>query len=150
MQKPVFIPETTNLLHQLNSFKDNKKHMAFVVDEYGEFLGIVTLEDIIEEIVGDIDDEQDVLKISKNVKGVKHISAGSYLVNGNVNIRDLNKELNIDLPSTNSSTLAGLVLYESRTIPKRGQIFSFFNIKFEILSKKNNQITLIKLTKKKI
>ena len=95
-------------------------------------------------------DEQDVLKISQNVKGIKNISSVSYLVKGNVNIRDLNKELNIDLPSTNSSTLAGLVLYESRTIPKRGQIFSFFNLKFEILSKKNNQITLIKLTKKKI
>jgi len=149
-QKPWFIPESTKLDNQLMEFKKRKEHFSIVVDEYGEFLGIVTLEDIIEEIVGDIDDEQDVLKISKNVKGVKHISAGSYLVNGNVNIRDLNKELNIDLPSTNSSTLAGLVLYESRTIPKRGQIFSFFNIKFEILSKKNNQITLIKLTKKKI
>ena len=149
-QKPWFIPESTKLDNQLMEFKKRKEHFSIVVDEYGEFLGIVTLEDIIEEIVGDIDDEQDVLKISQNVKGIKNISSVSYLVKGNVNIRDLNKELNIDLPSTNSSTLAGLVLYESRTIPKRGQIFSFFNLKFEILSKKNNQITLIKLTKKKI
>ena len=147
-QKPWFIPESTKLDNQLMEFKRRKEHFSIVVDEYGEFLGIVTLEDIIEEIVGDIDDEQDDLKISKNLKGIKTLPSGSYLVKGNVNIRDLNKELNIDLPILNSSTLAGLVLYESRTIPKRGQIFSFFNLKFEIISKKNNQITLIKITKK--
>lgn len=147
-QKPWFIPESTKLDNQLMEFKRRKEHFSIVVDEYGEFLGIVTLEDIIEEIVGDIDDEQDDLKISKNLKGIKTLPSGSYLVKGNVNIRDLNKELNIDLPILNSSTLAGLVLYESRTIPKRGQVFSFFNLKFEIISKKNNQITLIKITKK--
>ena len=147
-QKPWFIPESTKLDNQLMEFKRRKEHFSIVVDEYGEFLGIVTLEDIIEEIVGDIDDEQDDLKISKNLKGIKTLPSGSYLVKGNVNIRDLNKELNIDLPILNSSTLAGLVLYESRTIPKRGQVFSFFKLKFEIISKKNNQITLIKITKK--
>ena len=147
-QKPWFIPESTKLDNQLMEFKRRKEHFSIVVDEYGEFLGIVTLEDIIEEIVGDIDDEQDDLKISKSLKGIKTLPSGSCLVKGNVNIRDLNKELNIDLPILNSSTLAGLVLYESRTIPKRGQVFSFFNLKFEIISKKNNQITLIKITKK--
>ena len=103
-----------------------KRHFSIVVDEYGEFLGIVTLEDIIEEIVGDIDDEQDMLKISKKVKGIKSLSQLSFLVKGNVNIRDLNKELNINLPINNNvSTIAGLVLYESRTIPKTKQVFSF-------------------------
>ncbi len=150
-QKPWFIPESTKLDNQLMEFKKKKEHFSIVVDEYGEFLGIVTLEDIIEEIVGDIDDEQDVLKISKKLRGIKPLSSSSFLVKGDVNIRDLNKELNINLPiSNNISTVAGLVLYESRTIPKAKQIFSFFDLKFEILAKSNNQLTLIKITKKKI
>ena len=146
-QKPWFIPESTKLDNQLLEFKKRKEHFSIVVDEYGEFLGIVTLEDIIEEIVGEIDDEQDVLKISKNIVGIKTISPKNYLVKGNVTVRELNKELNINLPATNASTVAGLVLYESRTIPKKGQTFSFFDLKFKILSKKNNQITLIKINK---
>ena len=130
-------------------FKKRKEHFSIVVDEYGEFLGIITLEDIIEEIVGDIDDEIDVLKVSKEVKGIKKLSKISYLVKGTVNIRDLNKELNINLPLNEASTVAGLVLYESRIIPKKGQVFSFFGLRFEILSKKNNQLIIIKITKKK-
>ena len=129
-------------------FKKRKEHFSIVVDEYGEFLGIITLEDIIEEIVGDIDDEIDVLKVSKKVKGIKKLSKVSYLVKGTVNIRDLNKELNINLPLNEASTVAGLVLYESRIIPKKGQVFSFFGLRFEILSKKNNQLIIIKITKK--
>ena len=146
-QKPWFIPESTRLDNQLLEFKRRKEHFSIVLDEYGEFLGIVTLEDIIEEIVGEIDDEQDVLKISKGSKDIKSISSKSYLVKGNVTIRELNKELNINIPVSNASTVAGLVLYESRTIPKKGQIFSFFDLKFEILSKTNNQITLLKIIK---
>ena len=150
-QKPWFIPESTKLDNQLMEFKKRKEHFSIVVDEYGEFLGIVTLEDIIEEIVGDIDDEQDMLKTSKKVTGIKPISPSSFLVEGNVNIRDLNKELNINLQINNNvSTVAGLVLYESRTIPKTKQVFSFFDLNFEILKKKNNQITLLKITKKKV
>ncbi|MAR63815.1 MAG: hypothetical protein CMP43_02300 [Rickettsiales bacterium] len=150
-QKPWFIPESTKLDNQLMEFKKKKEHFSIVVDEYGEFLGIVTLEDIIEEIVGDIDDEQDVLKISKKLRGIKPLSSSSFLVKGDVNIRDLNKELNINLPiSNNISTVAGLVLYESRIIPKAKQVFSFFDLKFEILAKSNNQLKLIKITKKKI
>ena len=150
-QKPWFIPESTKLDNQLMEFKKRKEHFSIVVDEYGEFLGIVTLEDIIEEIVGDIDDEQDMLKTSKKVTGIKPISPSSFLVEGNVNIRDLNKELNINLQINNNvSTVAGLVLYESRTIPKTQQVFSFFDLNFEILKKKNNQITLLKITKKKV
>ena len=150
-QKPWFIPESTKLDNQLMEFKKRKEHFSIVVDEYGEFLGIVTLEDIIEEIVGDIDDEQDMLKTSKKVTGIKPLSPSSFLVEGNVNIRDLNKELNINLQiNSNVSTVAGLVLYESRTIPKTKQVFSFFDLNFEILKKKNNQITLLKITKKKV
>ena len=146
-QKPWFIPESTRLDNQLLEFKRRKEHFSIVVDEYGEFLGIVTLEDIIEEIVGEIDDEHDVLKISKGSEDIKSISDKSFLVKGNVTIRELNKELNINIPVSNASTVAGLVLYESRTIPTKGQVFSFFDLKFEILSKKNNQITLVKIIK---
>ena len=146
-QKPWFIPESTKLDNQLMAFKKRKEHFSIVVDEYGEFLGIITLEDIIEEIVGDIDDELDDLKLSKNENGIKETSKNNFLVNGTVNIRDLNKQIGTDLPVNNAFTVAGLILYESRIIPKKGQIFSFFGLKFKILSKKNNQILLLKISK---
>ena len=146
-QKPWFIPESTKLDNQLIAFKKRKEHFSIVVDEYGEFLGIITLEDIIEEIVGDIDDELDDLKLSKNINGIKKSSKDSYIVNGTVNIRDLNKQINTELPVNNASTVAGLILYESRIIPKKGQVFSFFGLKFKILSKKNNQLLLLKISK---
>ena len=148
-QKPWFIPQSTKLDNQLMEFKNRKEHFSIVVDEYGEFLGIVTLEDLIEEIVGDIDDELDVLKITEKIKGIKSITTNSFLVKGDVPVRDLNREINIELPTTNASSIAGLIIYESRTIPKSGQIFSFYKIKFEIIAKKGNQITLLKVTKKK-
>jgi len=147
-QKPWFIPESTSLASQLMEFKRRKKHFAIVVDEYGEFLGIVTLEDILEEIVGDIDDEVDVKKLSK-ISGVTKESEDVYLVKGTVTLRDLNRELGCDLPDNNIATIAGLILYESRTIPKIGQIFSFYNFKFEIIDKRYNQIMLLKMTKEK-
>ncbi len=146
-QKPWFIPESTKLDNQLIAFKKRKEHFSIVVDEYGEFLGIITLEDIIEEIVGDIDDELDDLKLNKNINGIKKSSKDSYIVNGTVNIRDLNKQINTELPVNNASTVAGLILYESRIIPKKGQVFSFFGLKFKILSKKNNQLLLLKISK---
>ncbi len=146
-QKPWFIPESTKLDNQLIAFKKRKEHFSIVVDEYGEFLGIITLEDIIEEIVGDIDDEIDDLKLTKNINGIKKSSKDSYVVNGTVNIRDLNKQINTELPVNNASTVAGLILYESRIIPKKGQVFSFFGLKFKILAKKNNQILMLKISK---
>ena len=145
--KPWFIPESSSLAYQLTEFKKRKEHFAIVVDEYGEFLGIVTLEDILEEIVGDIDDELDDMKISKRIKGVKRSSKNNFLVRGNVTIRDLNRELSWRLPDKDASTIAGLILYESRTIPNMGQVFLFYGYKFEILDKKNNQITLLRISK---
>jgi len=146
-QKPWFIPESTKLDNQLMAFKKRKEHFSIVVDEYGEFLGIITLEDIIEEIVGDIDDELDVLKLPKSINGIKSTSKNNYLVHGTVNIRDLNKQIDTNIPVGNASTVAGLILYESRIIPKKGQVFSFFGLKFKILSKKNNQILMLKISK---
>lgn len=145
-QKPWFIPESTTLASQLMEFKKRKEHFSIVVDEYGEFLGIVTLEDILEEIVGDIDDELDKKKPS--IIGVKQEKENVFMVKGTVSIRDLNRELGWDLPDKNFSTIAGLILYESRTIPKIGQIFSFYDFNFEILDKRYNQILLLKITQK--
>ena len=146
-QKPWFIPESTKLDNQLIAFKKRKEHFSIVVDEYGEFLGIITLEDIIEEIVGDIDDELDDLKLPKNINGIKETSKNNFIVNGTVNIRDFNKQTKTELPINNASTIAGLILYESRVIPKKGQVFSFFGFKFKILSKRNNQIRMLKISK---
>ena len=140
MSQPYFAPETTLLLDQLEVFKTRREHFAVVVDEYGDFRGIVTLEDIIEEIVGEIDDETDI-----KVKGVKSQPDGSFIIDGSVTIRDLNRSLGWYLPDQNANTIAGLVLHESKTIPEPGQEFRFHNIRFRILQKKANFISQLRL-----
>jgi len=139
-KKPWFVPETTSLFDQLQEFKKNQKHLAFVVDEYGTLMGIVTLEDIIEEIVGDIEDEHDT-----KIQGIKKRKDGSFYLNGNLTIRDVNRELDWKLPDENASTVAGLIFYEIKTIPEPGQIFSFYGFRFEILKAKKNHIDLVKI-----
>ena len=136
-----FIPETTSVLDQLQEFKKKQRHLAFVVDEYGTLMGIVTLEDIIEEIVGDIEDEYDV-----QIIGAKKNKDGSYNLNGNITIRDVNREFGWTLPDENASTIAGLIFYEIKAIPEPGQIFSFYGFRFEILRAKKNHIELVKAT----
>ena len=138
---PWFIPETTDLLSQLQAFRSRHEHFAIVVDEYGEYLGIVTLEDILEEIVGDIADEHDV-----EIEGIHVSGDGSVIVDGRVTIRDLNRRFEWRLPDDEASTIAGLVLEEARTIPKEGQIFAFHGFSFEIDKRQRNQLTSIKIT----
>ena len=138
--EPYFAPETTLILDQLEIFRGRKEHFAVVVNEYGDLRGIVTLEDILEEIVGDIDDETDI-----DVEGVKPQPDGSLIVDGSVTIRDLNRSLGWNLPDQNYNTLAGLVLFESKTIPDPGQEFRFFNVKFRILQKKENYLSKLRL-----
>jgi Mg2+/Co2+ transporter CorB len=135
-----FIPETTLLFDQLQAFRTRREHFAVVVDEYGDFRGIVTLEDILEEIVGDIDDEHDIL-----LAGLTAQADGSWVVDGNVTIRDLNRALGWSLPDEDASTLAGLVLYESRTIPSPGQEFRFHDIRFRIVKREGNRLTTLRL-----
>ena len=135
-----FIPETTLLFDQLQSFRSRREHFAVVVDEYGDFRGIVTLEDILEEIVGDIDDEHDI-----DLPGLTAQADGSWLVDGSVTIRDLNRALGWQLPDEDASTLAGLVLFESRTIPMPGQEFRFHNIRFRVVKRDGNRITSLRL-----
>jgi Mg2+/Co2+ transporter CorB len=139
--KPWFIPDSTSLLAQLEAFRSRREHFALVVDEYGALMGIVTLEDILEEIVGDIADEHDV-----SVAGVQPDEGGSYLVDGGVTIRDLNREFGWRLPDEEASTVAGLVLHEARQIPVPGQIFVFYGFRFEILDRQRNQLKRLRVT----
>jgi len=138
---PWFIPEQTMLVDQLEAFRQRREHFALVVDEYGSLMGVVTLEDIIEEIVGDIVDEHDI-----SVSGVSPRPDGSFLVDGAVTIRDLNREFEWNLPDEEASTVAGLVLHESRRIPEIGQRFLFHGFRFEIVSRHHHQITRVRLT----
>ena len=135
-----FIPETTLLFDQLQAFRSRREHFAVVVDEYGDFRGIVTLEDILEEIVGDIDDEHDT-----DLAGLTPQADGSWLIDGSVTIRDLNRTLGWYLPDEDASTVAGLVLFESRTIPNPGQEFRFHDIRFRIVKRKGNRLTQLRL-----
>lgn len=138
---PLFVPESTDLLEQLQAFRNRREHFALVVDEYGSIMGIVTLEDILEEIVGEISDEHDV-----TVRGVRAQEDGSYIVDGSVTIRDLNRQFEWDLPDEDAATIAGLVLYEVRLIPEVGQAFMLAGFRFEILRRHRNQITLLRIT----
>ena len=139
--KPWFVPESRTLMDQLQAFRRRREHFALVVDEYGSLMGIVTLEDILEEIVGDIADEHDIA-----VPGVIRQPDGSFMVQGSVTIRDLDRELDWKLPDQDAVTIAGLVLHEARRIPEVGQAFMFHGFRFEILRRHRHQITAIRVT----
>lgn len=139
--KPWFVPDSRSLMDQLQAFRRRREHFALVVDEYGSLMGIVTLEDILEEIVGDITDEHDVA-----VPGVIRQADGSYVVQGSVTIRDLNRELDWRLPDEEAVTIAGLILHEAKRIPDVGQAFLFHSFRFEILRRHRHQITAIRVT----
>ncbi len=141
MLEPWFTPEATTLKDQLEAFLKRKTHFAFVVDEYGEVMGLVTLEDILEEIVGDIRDEHDIAML-----GLRTQKDGSVLVDGAVPVRDLNRAMDWHLPDTEATTVAGLVIYEAGAIPEAGQVFSFHGFRFEVLRKIRNRVTSLKVT----
>ena len=138
---PWFIPEQTLLLDQLETFRERREHFAIVVDEYGGLMGIITLEDIIEEIVGDIDDEHDL-----TVEQVRREHDGSFILDGSATIRDINRQYDWRLPDEEAATLAGLILHESRRIPQVGQSFMFHDFQFDILERQRHQITSIRVT----
>ncbi len=139
--EPWFVPASTGLQDQLQEFLRRKSHFALVVDEYGEVMGLVTLEDILEEIVGDIRDEHDLA-----VQGVRVGPDGSVLVDGSVPIRDLNRVMNWDLPDEEANTIAGLVIHEAQTIPEVGQSFIFHGFRFEVLRKVRNLLAQLKVS----
>lgn len=145
MIAPWFVPAPTTLKDQLEAFLQKKQHMAFVVDEYGEVMGLITLEDIMEEIVGDIKDEHDIV-----VPGVRPIAEGAYIVEGSVPIRDLNRLADWNLPDEDATTVAGLVIHEARTIPDVRQVFHFHNHRFEIIRKYRNRIISLKVSRQEM
>jgi Mg2+/Co2+ transporter CorB len=140
MAAPWFVPETRPLSEQLAAFRRRRTPFALVVDEYGEVMGLVTLEDIIEEIVGDITDEHDVA-----VPGVRRQPDGSVNVDGAVPIRDLNRVMDWHLPDEEATTIAGLVIHEARSIPEPGQSFIFYGFRFRVLRRTRNRITALRI-----
>lgn len=142
VRAPWFVPENTPLSEQLDAFLQKRNHFALVVDEYGVLQGLVTLEDILEEIVGEIADEHDV-----DIAGVSVHPDGSYQVNGTVAIRELNRTLGWSLPDIEAATtLAGMIIHNAQTIPEKGQVFTFYNMRFEVLKRERNQLTELKVT----
>ena len=138
--KPWFVPDTTSLKDQLDAFQRRKAHFAIVVDEYGEVEGLITLEDIIEVIVGDIADEHDI-----DVLGVKQEADGSVVVDGSVAIRELNRALGWSLPDEEAVTIAGLVIHETQSIPEEKQSFTFHGKRFVVMKREKNRITRIRI-----
>ena len=145
LYEPPFIPNTTTLRDQLESFRAKRAHMAIVVDEYGALMGLVTLEDILEEIVGQIDDEHD-----KVMTGIKRRKDGSIIVRGNVSVRDLNREMDWSLPiEEDANTVAGLIIALAQQIPDVGEKVSYKKTHFKVLGKVRNQITSVRIRKGK-
>jgi Mg2+/Co2+ transporter CorB len=140
MEEPWFVPDTTTLEEQLRAFRERRTHFALVVDEYGALQGIVTLEDIVNEVFGDISERARTTR-----PGIRPQPDGSFNIDGTIPIRDINRALEWDLPDEEATTIAGLVIHEARTIPEPGQRFAFHGYKFEILRRQRNQITAIKV-----
>ncbi|MBF9050569.1 DUF21 domain-containing protein [Roseobacter sp. HKCCD9010] len=140
---PYFVPETTTLDDQMRQFLRRHTHFALVVDEYGALQGLITLEDILEEIVGEITDEFDVEEVINLTPG----SDGNYLIDGGMTIRDLNRATDWNLPDEEANTVAGLVIHEAQSIPVEGQCFSFHGFRFEVASRDQNRLTQLKIRK---
>jgi len=138
---PWFVPETSTLIEQLNAFRERREHFALVVDEYGALMGLVTLEDILEEIVGEIADEHDV----ETSEALRPQPDGSLIVDGTMTLRDLNRYGDWDLPDDEAATIAGLLIHEARRIPEVGERFSFYGFRFEVLRRHRNQITALRI-----
>jgi Mg2+/Co2+ transporter CorB len=140
IREPWFIPDTTKLKDQLDAFLKRRSHVALVVDEYGALQGLVTLEDILEEIVGEIDDEHDAA-----APDIRRQADGSVVVDGAESVRDLNRAMDWDLPDDKAVSIAGLVIHEARAIPEPGQTFVFHGHRFQILRRQRNQVTLLRV-----
>ena len=138
---PWFVPDTTLLSEQLSQFRERHAHFALVVDEYGTLMGVVTMEDILEEIVGEIEDEYD-----EDIHDIAISEDGSVTVEGTATIRDINREFDWDLPDDEANTIAGLVIHEARQIPDIGQTFVFYDFRFEVIGRQRNQITELRVT----
>ena len=139
--KPYFVPETTTLDDQMRQFLRRRTHFALVVDEYGSLQGLITLEDILEEIVGEITDEFD----PDAEHPIRRAEDGHYWIDGAMTIRDFNRATDWSLPDDEANTVAGLVIHEAQMIPTVGQVFSFHGFRFEVMARENNRITKLKV-----
>lgn len=142
IKEPWFVPETTAIGKQLSHFRTRKNHLALVVDEYGDLVGLITLEDVLEEIVGDIEDEYDISQIN-----VRKLKDGAYRVAGDLPVRDINRKLDWNLPDDDAPTIAGLIIHDLETIPEVNEVFMLYGYEFKVLKKRNNQLTSIKIRK---
>jgi Mg2+/Co2+ transporter CorB len=142
IRPPWFVPETMSLEELLDAFRERRSHFALVVDEYGVILGLVTREDVLDEIFGRIPDET----AARFQSGIHPQADGSYVIDGATTIRDINRELDWNLPDEEATTIAGLVIHEARTIPETGQRFSFYGFEFEILRRQRNQVSALRVT----
>jgi len=142
-REPYFVPETTTLDEQMRQFLRMRSHFALVVDEYGALQGLITLEDILEEIVGEIVDEFD----AEAEHTLRRAADGAYIVDGAMTIRDLNRATDWALPDEAANTVAGLVIHEAQTIPTVDQVFSFHGFRFQVMARKDNRITRLKIRK---
>ncbi|MFC6687442.1 HlyC/CorC family transporter [Jhaorihella thermophila] len=138
---PYFVPETTTLDDQMRQFLRMRTHFALVVDEYGQLQGLITLEDILEEIVGEITDEFD----TESEPAIRRTEDGQFLVPGQMTIRDLNRATDWNLPDDEANTVAGLVIHEAQMIPTVGQVFSFHGFRFEVTAREGNRVTELKI-----
>jgi Mg2+/Co2+ transporter CorB len=138
---PYFVPETTTLDEQMKNFTRLKRHFALVIDEYGSLLGLITLEDILEEIVGEIEDEHD----EETQSPVTRVDETTIEIDGSMTIRDLNRAMDWTLPDDEANTVAGLVIHEAQMIPDTGQIFRFHGYRFEVRERQENRITRLRI-----
>ena len=141
IRQPLYVPESMGALDLLAEMRAKRTHLAIVLDEYSGTEGLLTFEDLVEEIVGEIDDELDVAAAETD-----HAADGSFIVEGKATIRDLNREHEWRLPDEEAATLAGLVLHEARRIPDVGQSFIFHGFRFDILERQRHQITRVRIT----
>ena len=138
--QPIFIPQNKLAMKQLIDFKTQREHISMVVDEYGEIQGLITLEDIIEEIIGEIFDETDV-----DESYLEKIDDNNYLFNGNASIREINRSLNVELPDK-FVTLSGLIHELAKEIPKVGKVIFYKDLKIQIISRSISKINKVKLS----
>ncbi|MDO5704427.1 MAG: HlyC/CorC family transporter [Paracoccus sp. (in: a-proteobacteria)] len=139
--KPYFVPDTTALDEQMREFLKRRSHFALVVDEYGSIRGLITLEDILEEIVGEITDEHD----AEGAQALTPGPTGDYTVDGAMTIRDLNRALDWTLPDDEANTVAGLVIHMAQSIPEQGQVFSFHGYRFEVAQRRENRVAKLRI-----
>ena len=140
LYKPMYVPETTSLSQMLRQFQQKQKHVSLVVDEYGELMGLVTMEDILEEIVGQIDDEHD-----QTNQGIRHYGNSKFIIDGKISVRDINRELNWKLPENQGNTIAGLVIEVSEKIPEEGETIAIGNLHIKVLKKSHQQIKSVEV-----